>query len=505
MAIALVFIFTVPFALAADAPQKVQRSIASEERSDVARVQSRDKYRPELSELVSYDILMRLPERDRIQYLQGVRTMLVELEDLTSPMWYMDRAKRQSAANGSKAKSRLVAELDLLIHFFEQPSKSASVVVPRLIGGDQQVSCPAPYYPVGNAWFGYNCYTQPSDGTWSSWASRFPAPTGVIATYEPVPASIPNQAPAPATVPAPQPAPLPAAPATALAPSQTPYVYDPKDADAKQSYVANEKQAGDGYNQWAAAAEKKSSTEACGFKPLKKQECDQTSDADKRTKGLPCFIGGIQSQYSANGYCKPVTTLCYDDQGQQMVGDKCQGDQFKKKKFACKAGETVCSVDIGRRTSENKLTGDETNASNGAFCAPASGNGAKSASALCWDLADKYSSKTHKVSDILDTANNDAAQAKKRWEGLKTSLKTVCGSDQADGKSTKANCEACQVMRYKTAQLRHELFQKTSTGTNASGSCLTDDQFEAKLDAYYRDCAPPKKCGVDPARDTQTK
>lgn len=445
------------------------------------------------SELVSYEVLMMMPERDRLTYLQKVRSMLVEIELAT-----------QKGSVPNKQNASILKEVDFFISLFLNQAQAAPK---RYTDNSGKIwECPESAKLMH---FTDGVYCR-ENGKSVKAARVGDRPPAVPATVPPpVPPPAPPQPPpaSPAEVIGPKPVvavpPGPpeirrtAPPPTAAAPQPPPAPapgFNPNDYDPNKSAVAKaDNFKGGGYDQWAKKVQ--GSGPVCGFVPMDKATCEKQKKTRDTQGG--CFIAGVASKYNKGGWCQPVTKLCYSKKGIQKINEECASLADKAVTFECGRGQTVCSIEIGRRLEEHK---DKTN---GAFCVPDAGKGAMSASTMCLEFAEKYAKSIgdRSVNDILATARGDSEYASNRWNELKRQLKDICGGYEdkpndrtiknltGDEVTTRVNCEACQIMKYRLAQMRQEISKKIG---KAGAECSTDEEALSFLKTCIDD---PAKCG----------
>lgn len=217
----------------------------------------------------------------------------------------------------------------------------------------------------------------------------------------------------------------------AEAPStDTPAPFNEEDYD-----VENSRAAGDA---WAFIDELK---KECPINVLDKASCDARPNV--RAEG-GCLIAGVRSRYGEQ-FCEPIRKLCYDDGGGMQVNEACNG---RKDAFECGPGKTVCNPLLGFRDAKDRIS--ENDRTFGAFCAPISGRGAKSATAVCIEWNRKYErSKLGRSNarDFLLVA--DQRTLENIWGSFRRDLYELCDDDVV----SKRNCEACQILKLRLAIL----------------------------------------------------
>lgn len=495
--ICLTMIFSVPMPAMADQPMRAGGDAAKTR--DVARVEHKIQYVPEFSQLLSYNILMQLSQSERINYLHSVRKMLIEMESLTPSESGTPGSGKNAINSGvdERLRQTLITEVDRLF----------AILVPEAKADVYDDAAKAGYYceagvPYLGGFWGktWKCkVTVSKQGKPDSFV--YPEAKQAPAGRNPLLPGSFGEAPL-ARKPAVQ-TPSTALPVPDVKPNVKPNVmpevqkpsFNEGEYDYRKSEVALKDKTGKGYDSWAESA-----PYICGFKPMNKASCEKQSSVRNANKG--CLIGGIPSVYRGNS-CISVSTLCYTKTGEQLTNGKCENNPNVSQKFTCKQGETVCSVDIGRRLNDHNFKNQDK--SNGAFCAPLSGSGSMSASALCMEMAEKYrkSQGDLSVNDILASSYGNGAVAEKRWNEFKKNMYAICGGTDDMKKeevTTRVNCEACQVMKYRTAQMRYEFMKLVVNRPGAP--CATDEDIEK----YLENCkVSPESCGRPPSQNDRNR
>jgi len=444
--------------------------------------------------LLSYDVLIAMPESDRIAYLQGVREALIEFDQLN---------ESSSIRMSSIEKPRIYAQLETLYRLLVQDEAQAELPSLGIFKYDRN---PKPKEQI-RVW----CYDQDGNSTGKAVAmedgwycntpgsTAFSCPDGSFPEksvtpgggWEPICRGSHNQyVPAvqkstttPNFANTNQTTPDVGEQASSGSQPQSAIKEDEGESSAeydtsltqktletfypggtiKQSQVKSDPQGGSespensnqkrlqlpfkpelyGVDKSKAAKDAwgliEQMRKTCPIKVLDKASCE----AKPKSRAKSCFIAGVKSSYGRR-YCKPVRKLCFGQNGETLVNEACKG----KNAFECGPNETVCNPVLGFRDEGDRLGPNDR--SRGAFCAPIKGHGAKSATAICAEWNQKYEATKlgkNTFRDILAVGNT--VQTQRLWEGLRRDMQELCD----DSSVTYGNCEACQVLKLRLAIL----------------------------------------------------
>lgn len=211
----------------------------------------------------------------------------------------------------------------------------------------------------------------------------------------------------------------------------------------------------------------------CRMPPGTRQRCQRAPQGQRRV-GEPCGNGLMASRYQNFGtasrpriFCAPVQVACYGNEGDLQTGAACNGAAASNT-FRCPAGHTVCNPEFGRRREGHGANAGRggQDQSNGAFCAPAGGRGAQSASAVCSELRRTYTRRHGQRPNHALQGHGNAGHNEQRFNtSVAGQFDQIC---RGQGGPTRANCEFCHVAEHEVRVARHALSGRCeATGPDA--------------------------------------